>query len=90
MASIDAGDSTLQTLTVEPSIVKTVSAVIIPEAATVTIPEVSVTSLALKERVVGLVLALNETASAPTNTIRIITETGSGSTLVELALTCTS
>ena len=85
MASTDTGDNILQTSTAEPRIMKYVSVVVIPEAATVTIPEVPVITLALKEPTAGLVPALSETASALTDTVCTITERGFGSVSTRLA-----
>ena len=87
MTNTGAEDSTLQTSTAEPSTVKSVPAVVISEAATVTIPEVPVTTSSLKELAAGLAPAQSETVSAPTDTIRTITERGSRSVSTELALT---
>ena len=56
VASTDAEDSTLQTSTAEPSIVKSVPEVMISDAATVTILEVSVTTSASKEPAAGMSL----------------------------------
>jgi len=84
-ASTGTEDSTLQTLTAELSTVKSIPAVVISEAATITIPEVSVTTLVLKEPAAGLVPVLSEMASASTDIVRTIIEKGFGSTSTELA-----
>jgi len=88
VAKTDAGDNTLHISTGEPSIVESAPVVVTPEAATGTVPEVPVTILALRESVGDLDPALpgriSETASAPTDIVRTIIETGSGSASVKL------
>jgi len=84
MASTSAEDSTLQISMAELSTVKSVPVVDISEAATVTIPEVSVTTSALKEPATGHVPTLNKTVYASTETIHTIIERGSGSASTEL------
>ena len=58
MASTDGGDSTLHISTNEPSIVKSAPLVVTPEVAIVTVLEVPVTTLALRESVADLDPAL--------------------------------
>ena len=64
VASTGAEDSTLRPSTDEPSTVKSVPAVIISKATTVTILEVLATTSALKEPATGLASALREMTSA--------------------------
>jgi len=66
--------------------VKSVHAVVISEATTVIIPEVSVTTLASKEPAVGHVSAFSEMVYASTETASTIIERGSGSASTKLAL----
>ena len=85
VASTNTEDNTLQTSTGEPSTVKSIPAVVISEAATVTIPEVSVTTSASKELAAGHVPTLSETIFASTEIVRTIIKRGSGSASIELA-----
>jgi len=85
MASIGAEDSALQTSKAELSTVKSVLAVVISKATTVTIPEVPVMTSMLTEPVAGIVSAPSKMASTSTNIIHTIIEKGSGSALTELA-----
>ena len=64
MASTDAGDSILHTSTDEPSIVKYAPEVVTPEAATGTVSQMPVTTLALRESATDL------------DTVHTIIETG--------------
>jgi len=88
--STAAGDNALHTSTSEPSIAKSAPVVTTPEATTGTILEVPVTTLALRKSAVDLNPTLprriSEMASASTDTVRTIVETGSESASVELAL----
>jgi len=54
IANTDAGDSTLHTSTDEPSIVKSAPVIVTPEAAIGTVPEIALTTLALRESAVDL------------------------------------
>ena len=90
MASTGAEDSALRPSTDEPSTVKSFPAVIISKATTVTIPEVPITTLVLREFAADLDPALSgrisEMASAPMNTVHTIIETWSESASTELDL----
>ena len=81
MASTDVRDNTLHISTDKPSIVKSVPEVVTPESATIIVPEVLVTTLALRESVADfnpvLPGKISETTSAPTDTVRTIIETSS-------------
>ena len=89
MASTDAGDSTLHNSTEKPSIVKSAPVIVTPEAATVTVAEVSITTLALRESAADLDPVLpgiiSEMASVPSDIVRTIIEIGFGSASAELA-----
>ena len=69
VASTGAEDSTLQTSIAEPSTVKSVPAVVISEATTVTVPEMPVTISMLTEPAAGLVSAPSEMAPASTDIV---------------------
>ena len=56
MVSTGTEDITLQTSTAEPSTMKSVPAVVVSEATTVTIPEMPVTTSVLTEPAAGLAL----------------------------------
>ena len=65
VASTGAEDTVLQTSKVESSNVKSVPAVIVSEATTVTAPEVPVTASTLMEPAVGFISAASEMALPP-------------------------
>ena len=79
MACTNTGDSILHSSTDEPSLVKSAPVVATPEAATGTVLEMLVITLVLKELATSLAPALSETTSVPMDTVRTITENGSGS-----------
>ena len=87
VVSTGTEDSTLQTFTAEPSTVKSVPAVVVSEATTITVPEVPVTTSALIEPVASVISAPSEMAPASTDIVCTIIERGSGSASTELALT---
>ena len=89
MASIDAGDNTLHISIDEPSNMKSAHVVVRPKAAKITVPEVPVTTLALRESATDFdpVLSgrISEMASALKDTVCTIIEMGSESWSAELA-----
>jgi len=87
MANTSAEDNTFQISMAEPSTVKSVPAVVISEATTITVPEVPVTTSALIEPVASVISAPSEMAPASTDIVCTIIERGSGSASTELALT---
>ena len=86
MASTSTEDSALQTLASEPSAVEFVPAPVIPEATTITVPEVSTMTSMLTESAVGLIFAQSELAPISVDIIRANIEKGSRSTPAELSL----
>ena len=85
VVSASTEDSTLQTSMAEPSTVKSVPAVVISNATTVTNSEMLVTTSTSKEPAASHVPALSEMVSTSTETIRTIIERESGSVSTELA-----
>jgi len=89
VASTGAEDNTLQILT-ESSTMKSVPAVVVLEATTVTVLEVPVMTSTLTDSVVGLVSAPSEMALTSTDIVRAIIKKGSRSAPTELAQPWTS
>ena len=78
VASTGAEDNILQTLTAEPSTVKSVLVVLVSEVTTVAVLEVPITTSALTDPAYDLVSASSEMAPASTDIVCTIIERGSG------------